>query len=526
MKKISSLILLFILSINQVAFAAPNAIGVTHKTFKINNQNKTVNVVSVDLNSSDIELGVAVANDKIGTSEDFSSMVKRKNAVAAINANYFDAYKTLEPIGAIMVDKEFKHIEGDATSMLISNKKNVGIGNHRIRINGYLDGFKSNQWNNETKTTDFHLFDIWLVNKIPTDPKGVYLYTSARGNEIKLNGGIAIEVINNKVTKITKTASQSIIPKDGYIIYYGKDKSFESYVDARFKVGKTVELEYNISEIKKEKAKNLSSKQTKLFGSINGQTENRWSREKDKMEFNTFNVWLINSESTDSSGVYLYTPERGSSVQVNLGHAVIVEDGIISKIAFDIKEITIPKNGFAIYYGKDSVDKEYLTKRFNLGSTIDFYHKETLKPDTENIIKKAVKDNNIALTESLLISEKKSNPEGMISAGPYLVEDGKVIFDPNNSGFKEDKIIKNRAQRSAVGITANNKLLLVTGSNLNMQELAQIMIELGATRAMNVDGGASSGLYAKGNVITKPGRNLHTVLMIYDKSVKEYIVNN
>ena len=109
----------------------------------------------------------------------------------------------------------------------------------------------------------------------------------------------------------------------------------------------------------------------------------------------------------------------------------------------------------------------------------------------------------------------ENNIKTIISAGPYLVEDGKVIYDPNKNGFKEDKITKNKAQRSAIGISKNNKLILVTGSNLNMLELAEIMVKLGADRAMNLDGGASSALYANGKMITPAGRKLHTVLMIW-----------
>ena len=36
-------------------------------------------------------------------------------------------------------------------------------------------------------------------------------------------------------------------------------------------------------------------------------------------------------------------------------------------------------------------------------------------------------------------------------------------------------------------------------------------------KAMNLDGGASSALYAKGKMITKPGRKLNTVLMVFNE---------
>ncbi len=105
----------------------------------------------------------------------------------------------------------------------------------------------------------------------------------------------------------------------------------------------------------------------------------------------------------------------------------------------------------------------------------------------------------------------------MISAGPFLVNNGLVITDYLSQGFTEAKIVSDANQRSALGITQDNKLILVTGSGLTMNQLAHIMKNLNCHKAMNLDGGASSGLYAKGKMITTPGRKLNTVLMIYDR---------
>jgi exopolysaccharide biosynthesis protein len=373
-KKAFAIVLTMVLMMSQVSVAKSNSVGYAKKTVTINNQKKTVNVVTVDLNNPNIQLGVTIANDKIGGHEDFSNMIKRKKPIAAINANYFDAYKTLEPMGAIMIDNKFQYLEGSPASMIVTDDGKVQIGQYNMGINGYINGFRENNWNNETQSMDYNLFKIWYVNNVPKDSTGAYIYTPARGSKIDLNGGIAIEVIKDKVTKVTKNAKQASIPKNGYVIYYGNTKSFENYVDQRFKVGDKIELEYEILEAKE----NAQKKQEEL---------------------------------------------------------------------------------------------------------------------------KEIKQNNI---------------KSIISAGPYLVENGKSIYDPNKNGFKEDKITKNRGQRSAIGITKNNKLLLVTGSNLNMKELSQIMVKLGADRAMNLDGGASSALYANGKTITPAGRKLHTVLMVYE----------
>jgi len=56
--------------------------------------------------------------------------------------------------------------------------------------------------------------------------------------------------------------------------------------------------------------------------------------------------------------------------------------------------------------------------------------------------------------------------------------------------------------RSALGLTKDNKLLMVTVSSAKIEDLATIMQKLGAYNAMNIDGGASSGLYYKGKLLT------------------------
>jgi Exopolysaccharide biosynthesis protein related to N-acetylglucosamine-1-phosphodiester alpha-N-acetylglucosaminidase len=103
--------------------------------------------------------------------------------------------------------------------------------------------------------------------------------------------------------------------------------------------------------------------------------------------------------------------------------------------------------------------------------------------------------------------------ESALQAGPRLVRNGKVDTNPTAEGFKDPKVLTNRAARSAVGITAEGKLLIATASSATMKELAEVMVKLGAIEAMNLDGGASSGLYANGKYITTPGRDLSNALV-------------
>ena len=55
-------------------------------------------------------------------------------------------------------------------------------------------------------------------------------------------------------------------------------------------------------------------------------------------------------------------------------------------------------------------------------------------------------------------------------------------------------------------MTEDKRLLLVTVPNVTIYVLAEIMKSMGAYQALNLDGGASSALYANGKVITYPGR--------------------
>lgn len=102
--------------------------------------------------------------------------------------------------------------------------------------------------------------------------------------------------------------------------------------------------------------------------------------------------------------------------------------------------------------------------------------------------------------------------------GSKVVEAGRVSFSTSTAmaeGFTEAKILSQSNARSAVGLTRDGKLLLVTTDSVKMSELAAVMLSLGAVEAMNLDGGASSGLWYDGAYVTKPGRAISNALLIF-----------
>ncbi len=113
-------------------------------------------------------------------------------------------------------------------------------------------------------------------------------------------------------------------------------------------------------------------------------------------------------------------------------------------------------------------------------------------------------------------------PRYALGAGPMLVYDGKIPFDftPSGNGM-QDSFLNNyeliaydifdpaaKADRTAIGIREDGKVILfvcdgriASSPGPNILELARIMKGLGCVKAINLDGGNSTGMIVKGERI-------------------------
>ncbi|NLB55850.1 MAG: phosphodiester glycosidase family protein [Lentisphaerae bacterium] len=106
----------------------------------------------------------------------------------------------------------------------------------------------------------------------------------------------------------------------------------------------------------------------------------------------------------------------------------------------------------------------------------------------------------------------------VIAAGPQLLCGGTNAVAPWNEGFR-DSGIYSKAPRAAIGLTRNNKVLLVTvKQSLHLTQLAGVMKGLGCVNAAVLDGGSSTAMYFRGNILHNPQRRLTNILVAYDKS--------
>ncbi len=96
----------------------------------------------------------------------------------------------------------------------------------------------------------------------------------------------------------------------------------------------------------------------------------------------------------------------------------------------------------------------------------------------------------------------------VIGGGPLLVQNRRIVLNPQIEQFT-DAFIRERAPRSAIGVTSQGNLLIVTvqnrlgGPGPSLAEIAQIMQQLETVHALNLDGGSSTTLYLGGQVLNR-----------------------
>lgn len=188
------------------------------------------------------------------------------------------------------------------------------------------------------------------------------------------------------------------------------------------------------------------------------------------------------------NGVFIYTRERGGSLGFNVGISVVVNNGrVVDKVHG--RDVSIPGNGFVINF---TGSEKYLAERFDVGETVDYrvMFKNTDQESWHDIVT-------------------------AVGAGPRLVTNGQVTAFPAEEGFIEPKILQLATARSAIGVKRDGTVMLATVSSATIHQLARLMQKAGAYNAMNLDGGASSGLWLNGKHITKPGRELSNILVFY-----------
>jgi len=115
---------------------------------------------------------------------------------------------------------------------------------------------------------------------------------------------------------------------------------------------------------------------------------------------------------------------------------------------------------------------------------------------------------------------KKINWRGCVSGvacGPRLLRAGKLDIDVHRDGFRSSASVTT-AWRCAVGSTRDGKLILCAVSDdVTLASLGEVMLDLGAWDAVNMDGGKMCALYSNGSVRVEPVSGMSNIIAVYRK---------
>ncbi|MDD2715166.1 MAG: phosphodiester glycosidase family protein [Candidatus Wallbacteria bacterium] len=115
--------------------------------------------------------------------------------------------------------------------------------------------------------------------------------------------------------------------------------------------------------------------------------------------------------------------------------------------------------------------------------------------------------------------------EYAIGGGPRLLRDGKLCPFEDREQFQND-ILVGRAPRTALG-TIDNKIVMVVidgrqpdySIGVTLEELAEIMLNLGCKNALNLDGGGSATIVVNNQLMNRPSdgreRPINNALLLY-----------
>ena len=99
----------------------------------------------------------------------------------------------------------------------------------------------------------------------------------------------------------------------------------------------------------------------------------------------------------------------------------------------------------------------------------------------------------------------------MVSGWPWLVFDGKATAVQCH-----DPLCVGAAPRTAVA-TTTHKILLAVAESATLAEMARLLASLGATRALNLDGGGSTSLIVEGRAVIGGTRRVPTQIGVVAK---------
>lgn len=173
------------------------------------------------------------------------------------------------------------------------------------------------------------------------------------------------------------------------------------------------------------------------------------------------------------------------------GVEFIVQNNVVTKIIDGGGNSEIPKNGYVISVGSGA-NKEETLRCLKIGTKV-----------------------RLIRASSSTVSHYRApaffaKAEDIVGGVPQLIKNGKIEITWEQEKSSKS-FVETRHPRTAVAKLKDGKFLMITvdgrseaSGGINLQNLAEILLELGATDAMNLDGGGSTTMFLNGKIVNKP----------------------
>lgn len=209
-------------------------------------------------------------------------------------------------------------------------------------------------------------------------------------------------------------------------------------------------------------------------------------RKKQKVE-----IKGLNRQRKDADDLVVFTPEFQQTTLTNPnGLEIVVRNNRIAQILDGRGSTPIPKNGFVVS----------ATGKFR-DSLKSLKNGEIVKLSVGVVPRDGIEE---------IMRRKTGFLMDVVGGVPQLIKNGKIEITWEQEKSSKS-FVETRHPRTAIAKLKDGRALLVTvdgrseaSGGISLQELAEMLLEMGASEAMNLDGGGSTTMFLDGKVVNKP----------------------
>lgn len=153
----------------------------------------------------------------------------------------------------------------------------------------------------------------------------------------------------------------------------------------------------------------------------------------------------------------------------------------------------------------------------------------TRRQELINLLKLGTRVILVSASDSILFGSMSPLTD-IVGGVPQLIKNGKIDITWEQEKINKD-FVTTRHPRTAVAKLKDGKFLMITvdgrqpgySVGMNLEELAAFLLELGATDAMNLDGGGSTTMFLDGKVMNKPSdkegeRSISDMILVFSRN--------